>query len=121
MFNPDEASNHLKRLDKLMREERPYLDPELTLNDLAQQLGLSKNEVTHLLNHHQGVNFFTYVNNYRIEAVIDKFGDSRYDHFTIMAIAEDCGFHSKSTFNSLFKKQTGVTPSEYKRQMKQGH
>ena len=111
----EKLNNHLSRLNKHMSEAKPYLNPELTLSDLASQIGMNKGTLTQLLNHHLGKNFFTYVNEYRLEAVIEKFDDPANDHFTIMAIALDCGFNSKSTFNSLFKKYTGKTPSEYKR------
>ena len=97
-----------------MDTEKPYLRPDLSLADLASTLDVSKSELTYLLNNYIGVNFFSYVNQYRLKSVLQKLEDSKFNHLTILSIAFDCGFNSKSTFNSLFKQHTGVTPSEYR-------
>lgn len=114
-FTETEANLLQSKLERIMKEERPYLQPELTLNDLSILMNLPKHELTYLLNTHIGKNFFTYVNEYRLESVIRKLETPDFDHLTIIAIAYDCGFNSKSTFNSLFKQHTGQTPSEYKK------
>jgi AraC-like DNA-binding protein len=67
-----------------------------------------------VLNEKHGKNFFTFINEYRIKDVILRFGDHKNNNFTILAIAFDSGFNSKTTFNSIFKSQTGMTPSEYR-------
>jgi AraC-like DNA-binding protein len=59
------------------------------------------------------------VNEYRLKAVIGRLKSTEFDHLTIIAIANDCGFNSKSTFNSLFKQYTGHTPSEFKRHQRE--
>lgn len=114
-FSDEQAAALIEKLDRIMREERPYMNPELTLADLAAQMNLARYELTDLLNVHIGKNFFTYVNEFRMEAVMRRLANSDYDHLTIIAIANDCGFNSKSTFNSLFKTHTGLTPSDYKK------
>ena len=116
-FTEDQALELINKLNRHVEEEKPYLNPELTLYDLASQINLAKNDLTDLLNNHIGKNFFSYVNEFRIKAVIRRFDNPDYNHFTIIAIAYDCGFNSKSTFNSLFKQHTGQTPSDYKKGM----
>jgi AraC-like DNA-binding protein len=81
---------------------------------LSEKLNIQKTQLTFLLNAHMGVNFFTYINNYRLQKVLDELADPKKAHLKILAIAFDCGFNSKSTFNNLFKKHTGNTPSEYR-------
>lgn len=114
-FTDEEALALIAKLNRHMEQERPYINPELTLYDLSSQLNLSKNELTDLLNNHIGKNFFAFVNEFRLNAVIRKFENPDFGHYTIIAIAYDCGFNSKSTFNSIFKQHTGQTPSEYKK------
>ncbi|CAN5302518.1 helix-turn-helix domain-containing protein [soil metagenome] len=114
-FTDEQAQELIVKLNRHMDDEKPYLNPELTLYDLSSQLNLSKNELTDLLNNHLGKNFFAFVNEFRLKAVIRKFENPDYSHYTIIAIAYDCGFNSKSTFNSIFKQYTGQTPSDYKK------
>jgi AraC-like DNA-binding protein len=114
-FTEEEAQALIAKLNRHMEQERPYINPELTLYDLSSQLNLTKNELTDLLNNHIGKNFFAFVNEFRLNAVIRKFENPDFGHYTIIAIAYDCGFNSKSTFNSIFKQHTGQTPSEYKK------
>ena len=117
-FSENEVKALTERLLIHMNEERSYLNPELTLGELSAQINLAKHELTELLNVHIGKNFFSFVNDFRLKAVIRRLANSDYDHLTIIAIANDCGFNSKSTFNSLFKQHTGHTPSEYKRMLR---
>lgn len=119
-FSPEQAKQHTERLIIHMNEERPYLNPELTLGELSAQINLAKHELTELLNVHIGRNFFSFVNEFRLRAVIRRLKNPDYDHLTIIAIANDCGFNSKSTFNSLFKQFTGHTPSDYKKLLREG-
>lgn len=118
-FTEEEAKRLEERLMLHMSEERPYLNPELTLGELSAQVNLAKHELTELLNVHIGKNFFTFVNEFRLKAVVRRLSNPDYDHLTIMGIANDCGFNSKSTFNSLFKQFTGKTPSEYKKGLRE--
>jgi AraC-like DNA-binding protein len=81
---------------------------------------MPKHKLTALLNDHIGKNFFTFVNEFRLDEVIVKLKSPDFDHRTIMSIAYDSGFNSKSTFNSLFKKHTGHTPSQFKKNLEKG-
>jgi len=119
-FTVSEAKVLIERLIAHMSEERPYLNPELTLAELSAQVNLAKHELTELLNVNIGKNFFTFVNEFRLKAVVRRLANPDYDKLTIMAIANDCGFNSKSTFNSLFKQEFGSTPSDYKKKLRDG-
>ena len=114
-FQKEEAAQLISRLDLHMENEKPYLNSELTLQDLSSQINLSKYELTELLNVHIGKNFFSYVNDYRVNAVKRYLQNPNYDHLTIISIAYDCGFNSKSTFNSIFKQSLECTPSEFRK------
>lgn len=103
-----------QRLITFVEEEKPYLKPDLTLAFLSENLNIPKHDLTLLLNKYMGINFFQFINEYRIQDVMRKLKDAKFDHLTIQAIAYDSGFHSKSTFNTFFKQYTGKTPSEWK-------
>lgn len=104
----------LKKLLDFMVSSKPYHDPELTLTALASQFQISRNQLSELINTGTGGNFYDFVNKYRVEEVKLLMENPRYKDYTILAIAFEAGFPSKSTFNSIFKKFTGLTPSEYK-------
>ncbi len=76
--------------------------------------GIPRHYITQILNEKHKKNFFTFINEYRVKEVIERLIDPRYRHYTILAIAFDSGFNSKTTFNSIFKTQTGLTPSEFR-------
>jgi len=111
------AKAYLDELLGLMKEERPYRDSELTLPQLATRLGISPHNLSQVLNAGLGQNFFDFINSYRINEVIEGLKDPDKQHLKILAIAFDAGFNSKTTFNSIFKKVTGITPSEYRRHL----
>ena len=96
------------------REKAPYLNPELSMLLLSEELSIPKHQLTEVLNTIIGKNFFQFVNEYRVEAVKQKLSDSSNDKFSIEVIGYDCGFSSKSSFFSVFKNITGQTPSQFK-------
>ncbi len=110
----DQAEEYLSRLLKFMEEEKPFLNGDLTITDLSRKTGIPKHYITEVLNEKYGRNFFTFVNEYRVREALSRINDPRYQHYTILAIAFDAGFNSKSTFNSFFKAYTGKTPSAYR-------
>ncbi|MCK0156303.1 helix-turn-helix domain-containing protein [Cellulophaga sp. F20128] len=100
-------------LDQLMNREQLYLDAELSLNQLAEKMGVSANHLSMLLNDAIGKNFYDYVNHFRVEEVKQRLTNPNYSKQTISSIGGDCGFNSKSAFNRIFKNSTGKTPSQY--------
>jgi len=101
-------------LRKYMETFQPHRDPELTLTLLAKMVNLSRNQLSEVTNSSLGCNFYDFVNKYRVEDVKQLMVNSRFKDYTLLAIAFEAGFPSKSTFNSIFKKFTGLTPSEYR-------
>lgn len=112
----ENASLYTARLLRLMDEEKPYKESELTLNRLAEMTGISPHNLSEIINMRIKQNFFDFVNSYRVEEVKRALRDPEQQSLKILAIAMDAGFNSKGAFNTIFKKYTGITPSEYRRQ-----
>lgn len=108
-----EVAGWKRKIETIMNEEQLYLLPELTLSDLARRLGTNASIASAVINKVFGKNFNDFVNGYRVEAVKKMLLNNEAAHLSLLGIAMDCGFHSKSTFNRAFKKATGMTPSEY--------
>ncbi|MDP4090474.1 MAG: helix-turn-helix domain-containing protein [Bacillota bacterium] len=104
-----------KGLLNYIDEEKPYLNPELTLPELSEAVGIPRNRLSQIINEKLGMNFYDFINGYRVKEVQKLITDPDYDHLTILSLAFDAGFNSKSTFNSIFKKHSGMTPSTYKK------
>jgi AraC-like DNA-binding protein len=98
-----------------MASEKPYLDPNLSLPQLANDSGIPSHYLSQIINETFGLNFFDFINQYRVEEVKTKIVDPKFDSYSLLGIAFECGFNSKSAFNRIFKKSTGLTPREYKR------
>jgi AraC-like DNA-binding protein len=101
-----------------METKKPFLQDDLSLSLLADQLGLNPNQLSQVINQKSGGNFFVFVNAYRVEEVKAKLVDPSYSHLSILGIAYDCGFRSKSAFNRIFKAQTGDSPKDYQHKNK---
>lgn len=114
----DTSQELLKKLLAFMDNEKPYLDGKLSLNQVAEKLEISSNHLSQVINENLNKNFFDFVNGYRVELVKEKLADPANEKFTILAIAYDSGFSSKSSFNEVFKKFTQLTPSQYQKQLK---
>jgi AraC-like DNA-binding protein len=100
-----------------MNLHRPYINPDLSLRDLADLLGVYPHYVTQILNTLFNQNFYDFVNTYRIDEAKKLLTDSyKSNKVPILTIAYNCGFNSKSSFNRIFKQKTGLTPSEYRKQ-----
>lgn len=100
-------------LMQYMTDGKPYLNKNLTLRDVAGELNLSPNTVSQVINDCMKKNFFEFVNEYRIREFKQNIKRGQHDHYTILAVAQECGFASKSTFYSTFKKLTGQTPADF--------
>jgi len=110
-----EAETLRQNLQRLMEAGHVYRNPELDIYTLADLLGEKRHRVSYVINTLEGKNFFDYVNGYRVNEVKRLLGDPAKQPFTILALALEAGFNSKSTFNHIFKKQTGLSPSEYRK------
>jgi len=116
-LSESEAKKHVEVLLNYMIQEKPYLKDDFTLQDLAIALALSSHHLSMILNIHLKQNFYSFVNNYRIEEVKRMFGDPDNKDEKIITIAFNAGFNSKSTFNTSFKKITQKTPHEYRTEL----
>jgi AraC-like DNA-binding protein len=101
------------KLNHQMSQNQLWQNPDLSLKDLAAATGVPQNSISQTLNAHVGVNFFDYVNHWRIKAACEALLTT---DATVLTIAEDTGFNAKSTFNSAFKKLTGTTPRQFRQQ-----
>ncbi len=109
------ATDIRRKLLTLMESGKPYLDSELTLPQLAEQLRVTTHHLSRVVNEQCGQNFADFVNQYRVEEFKRRLLDAQLNHLKIEEIAYQSGFSTKSTFQSAFKKFTGLTPSEYRR------
>jgi AraC-like DNA-binding protein len=114
-LNSEESKSLFARLQQHMQITKPYLEPELTLEQLAAQLALRPKILSQVINENTGQNFFDYINRYRIGEAKRILTDPADKKITVQEVLYTVGFNSKSSFNTLFKKYTGMTPSEFKR------
>ena len=108
-------SQHKQQLEDLMLRVKIYQDPELRLDGLADSLNLPPRTVSTLLNQHYKQNFYDFINHYRVMDAKRQLSAAGNTNKSIQRIFEDAGFNSKTTFNTLFKRSTGKTPSEYRK------
>lgn len=116
----DEAIHIQKKLVDYMENEKPYLDYDLTLPKLASILDTTPHKLSQVINEKYNSNFFEFVNKYRVKDVKKLLKDPSKSDVKVMALAYDCGFNSKSAFYTVFKKDTSLTPSEYRNRQLSG-
>jgi AraC-like DNA-binding protein len=112
-LNEEELLKYKSILNHLLEHDEVFTDSEINLASLAGKVGISMNDMSFMINNSYNMNFYALINNYRIEKVKEMLTKKQYSHLTILGIAYEAGFTSKSTFNNAFKKTTGLTPSEY--------
>jgi AraC-like DNA-binding protein len=103
-----------ERLEALLQRDRISLESELSLAQLSERLGILPYQASELISRRYGEPFFDLINRHRVEEVKQRLEDPAYAHYSILGVALDCGFNSKSSFNAAFKKFTGFTPSQYR-------
>ncbi|WP_413977296.1 helix-turn-helix domain-containing protein [Maribacter sp. 2307UL18-2] len=100
-------------LSSYMQNEKPYLDPDMTLVTLAKQLDVSREELSEVINKGFRSKFNDFINGYRIEAIKQMLSENKQAELSLTGIAYECGFNSKATFNRVFKKMTRLSPSDF--------
>ncbi|MFK7972906.1 MAG: tetratricopeptide repeat protein [Bacteroidia bacterium] len=113
LIDENDIANYLQRLDGLMGSDRIFTDPSLSLRHLAEILELHPNKLSWLLNEHIGKNFNEYINAFRLVTFKEKVLDSNNNHLTLLGLAYESGFNSKTVFNTFFRKSEGMTPSTW--------
>ncbi|MFK8010057.1 MAG: helix-turn-helix domain-containing protein [Saprospiraceae bacterium] len=111
----DKTNEYHKQIVYLISEKALYRNPDFNMDQLAKEINLSKGYLSQIINVIEKKNFFEFVNDYRIADVKEKLANKSFDHFSIVAIAMESGFKSKSSFYNVFKKATGITPSEFRK------
>ena len=101
-------------LEKYLTEEKPYLSPDITLNEICKHIATNRSYLSKVINDQYLQNFNTWINGYRVKEARRLLSDQRYDHISIEGIGEMSGFNSKATFHATFKKTIGVTPLYYR-------
>lgn len=113
---PDSTvSQYLEKLQKVMEDKKPFLDCELTLSDLSELTEIPQRHLSQVINQKLHSNFHDFINRYRVEEAKRLLILPAYNHFTIIAIAYEAGFNSKSVFNAIFKKLVKATPSQFQK------
>ncbi len=116
LISDDDFDRFENKLISYMDTEKPYLDSTLSLTELSSQLAIPMRYLSCLINEKFKMNFFDFINKYRIQSAKSILKDRINDKITVLEVAYEVGFNSKSTFNAAFKKHTGLTPSEYRKQ-----
>lgn len=113
---PQATVDYRKDMDKvlsLFQAEKIYLNPDLSLKSLASKLQLTPGQLSEIINNGFQKNFNDFINGYRVEEVKNQLNEGRHKELSLVGIALNCGFNSKATFNRVFKKTTGVSPTAY--------
>lgn len=111
----ERSERHVQKLLRFMETEKPFIDGELTLQKLAKKLSIPTQHLSQVINERLNQNFVDFINTYRVEEAKKRLVDPAKKHYSILAIAEEVGFNSKSSFNLVFKKHTNMTPSEFRK------
>lgn len=117
-LNTDRINDLVKRITGLMEEEKLYEDPELTLQELANKLQLPPYQISQAINEGMKKNFYDLINSYRVEEAKRLLIDPKNINYTILSVGFEAGFNSKTTFNTVFKKFTGLTPTDFREKEK---
>jgi AraC-like DNA-binding protein len=115
-FMGEDGEKYFNRLKSLLSENKVFVDPDLTLVTLAESVGLPSHQVSKLINEKFGKSFNDLINEYRVNEFIARINNPQYQAYSVLGVAMDVGFNSKSSFNSTFKKITGKTPSAYRKE-----
>ena len=112
-LNSDSSESLHRDLSLLMSNEKLFRESELSLTELAKRLNTQPNYLSQVINEREGKNFYDYVNTLRIEEFMKLAANPDSKKYTLLGLAQECGFNSKSSFNRYFKKVTGKSPSEF--------
>ncbi|NOS91029.1 MAG: helix-turn-helix transcriptional regulator [Cyclobacteriaceae bacterium] len=113
----EKTDDHYQNLLTVMKTKKPYLNPELSLELLAADVELSAGYVSQIINKKEKSNFYDFINRYRVEEAKELLANAQFNHYSLLAIGQEAGFNSKTTFNTAFKRYAGVTPSQFKKEL----
>ena len=104
-----------KTILNYLRQKRPWLNPDYSLQMMADDLKVSRQKLSEVINQGQKKNFYKLINEFRVAEVKEMLNNPKYSNYTVLGTGLECGFNSKTSFNRIFKEETGFTPSEYKK------
>jgi AraC-like DNA-binding protein len=116
-LNQSESIEIIYKIKTIMKEEKPYLNSDFNIRDLAKLANTTIHKLSQVINESFQKNFYELVNEYRIREVEGMLKDPAYNNLKIISIAYDCGFNSKSAFYIAFRQYTGITPTEYRKKL----
>jgi AraC-like DNA-binding protein len=120
-LNDKDAEMIRQKLLLFMKEEKPYLEDSLTMQKLAERLNVSTHNLSEVINSRLNLSYYDFINGHRVEEFKSRIANPANDKYNILTVAFDSGFKSKGTFNSIFKKNTRMTPSEYISKLRSQH
>ncbi|HEY1405502.1 MAG TPA: helix-turn-helix transcriptional regulator, partial [Spirochaetota bacterium] len=115
----EQKKEYLVAILTCMDAQKPYLDPDITIKDLSAMTGITLHNISQVINDLLGKNFFTFMNQYRIQYACALLSDAQSEE-SIISVCFNSGFNSKSVFNAVFKRHAGVTPSEFRKKISDG-
>lgn len=116
-LNEKQIAKYKFDLINSMEKDKLYLNGKLSIHDVSEKLNIPRQYISEVLNEHMETSFHDFINQYRVEEFINRLKNDQNDHFTLLAIATEVGFNSKSSFNAIFKKFKGLTPKEFKKNL----
>lgn len=116
-LSKESAEVIFEKIEALIEKEKLYLNPDLRVQDVAKELGVSNHNVSQSINVTAGISFYEYVNKFRLKYFQKQLADPHKKKYTILALGMESGFNSKATINRVFKRHMGETPREYQQRM----
>jgi len=117
-LSSEKSSEYAKKVTLLMAEDKPFLNPDITIKQLADQLSIHPKSLSQVINSKFRMNFFDFINHYRVNEAKKKILEDQQK--TVLEILYEVGYNSKSAFNEAFKKETRMTPTEFRKRNKIG-
>jgi AraC-like DNA-binding protein len=115
IISDDEIINYKSQLNQFMINRKPFLDPDMNLIKLAELFGTTSHRLSYIINTGFNKNFFNFINMYRVEEAKSMLLDPKMEQYSVLGVAFEAGFNSKTSFNKTFKQVTGVTPTDFKK------
>ena len=116
-LNASQMQELTETIIQYLKSKKPYINSEYNLQMMVDDLHIPRYKLSQVINSSQKKNFFQFINEFRVEEVKEKMANPTYRKYTVLGIALECGFNSKTSFNRIFKEETGLTPSEYRRKI----
>jgi AraC-like DNA-binding protein len=114
LLSDDQIAELSTLVKNYLTDKKPYRNPDYNLQMMADDLAISRHKLSHVINSGQKKNFYKFINHFRVEEAKTMLADPLFDHYSVLGIAMECGFNAKTSFNRIFKEETGLTPTEFK-------